>query len=129
MGEDQSGHGCRAARALADCTTIPVADSFDFDSGGRVPLLDVLRRFPETLRVRWMPGTRLLYTNTDYVIVGYIIEKLTGQSCDQFVADNILRPLGMMHSNMRLSPAIKSALAQGYEGNPPRAVPYLPPAK
>ena len=43
-----------------------------------MPLLDVLRRFPETLRVRWMPGTRLLYTNTDYVIVAYIIERLTG---------------------------------------------------
>jgi CubicO group peptidase (beta-lactamase class C family) len=33
-----------------------VADSFDFDSGGQMSLLDVLRRFPETLRVRWMPG-------------------------------------------------------------------------
>jgi CubicO group peptidase (beta-lactamase class C family) len=60
------------------------------------------------------------------VIVGYLIEKLTGKSCDQYVADNILRPLGMMHSDTVLTPAIKSALARGYEGNPPRPVPYLP---
>jgi len=40
----------------------------------------------------------------------------------------------MMHSDMRLTPAIKSALAQGYEGNPPsqfRTFRYWPgrPAK
>ena len=62
----------------------------------------------------------------DYGVAGYIIEKLTYQPCEDYIADNILRPLGMTHSDMRLTPDVRAALAQGYRGNPPLPVPYYP---
>ena len=41
------------------------------------------------------PGERFNYTNSGYFILGHLIQKLTGQSYEAFVRDNILTPLGM----------------------------------
>lgn len=41
------------------------------------------------------PGTRFEYSNTDYIIAGLLIEKLSGESLASFYADRVFRPLGM----------------------------------
>jgi CubicO group peptidase (beta-lactamase class C family) len=104
----------------------PLAEFFDFTNQPRVPLLTTLQRFPEPQHVRWRPGTFAAYSNPGYAVAGYIIEKVTGQPFEDYVGANILRPLGMTHSDLRLTPQVKAALAQGYEFDPPRPVPYLP---
>jgi CubicO group peptidase (beta-lactamase class C family) len=88
------------------------------------PLLDVFKRFQEPQNVRWPPGTRFSYSNPGYGIAGYLIEKITGQPFDAYIQQNILGPLSISVGDFRLTDANRAALAQGYEGNPPRAVPY-----
>lgn len=88
------------------------------------PLLDVFRRFREPENVRWPPGTRFSYSNPGYGIAGYLIEKITGQPFDAYIQQNILTPLDITVGDFRLTDANRALLAQGYEGNPPRAVPY-----
>jgi CubicO group peptidase (beta-lactamase class C family) len=88
------------------------------------PLLDVFKRFQEPQYVRWPPGTRFSYSNPGYGIAGYLIEKVTGQPFDAYIQRNILVPLEISAGDFRLTDANRAALAQGYEGNPPRAVPY-----
>jgi D-alanyl-D-alanine carboxypeptidase len=44
------------------------------------------------------PGTRQSYSNSNYVLLGAIIEKLSGKEYGQFIQDNIFTPLGMKHS-------------------------------
>ncbi|MGW7428683.1 serine hydrolase domain-containing protein [Streptomyces sp. NPDC054861] len=39
------------------------------------------------------------YSNTNYVLAGMIIEKLTGRTWDREVHDRILRPLGLTHTD------------------------------
>lgn len=41
------------------------------------------------------PGTKWQYSNTNYVIAGQIVEKVTGEPLLQFLAEHIFRPLGM----------------------------------
>src|SRR5687768_2823110 len=41
------------------------------------------------------PGERFSYTNAGYFILGHLIQKLTGQSYESFLRDNIFAPLGM----------------------------------
>ncbi len=41
------------------------------------------------------PGTQWQYSNTNYVIAGCIVEKVTGEPYFQFITEHILRPLGM----------------------------------
>lgn len=44
------------------------------------------------------PETNLKYSNTAYVILALIIEKISGQSYEQFLEDNIFAPLGMTNT-------------------------------
>ena len=88
------------------------------------PLLDVFKRFQEPEDVRWPPGTRFSYSNPGYGIAGYLIEKISGQPFDAYIQQNVLAPLEIAVGHFRLTDANRLALAQGYEGNPPRALPY-----
>jgi CubicO group peptidase (beta-lactamase class C family) len=41
------------------------------------------------------PGTKWQYSNTNYVIAGLIVEKVSGQKLMDFLGEHIFRPLGM----------------------------------
>ena len=44
------------------------------------------------------PGTQYQYSNTNFNIVGLIVEKASGQPFWQFLSTNVLRPLGLDHT-------------------------------
>ena len=46
----------------------------------------------------YAPGERWEYSNTNYQILGRLIEVVTGQEYQAYVAANILEPVGMVHS-------------------------------
>ena len=57
---------------------------------------------PEGILDRWAkkplnfePGTKWQYSNTNYVLAGAILEKVTGQGLVDFLREKIFRPLGM----------------------------------
>src|SRR5580658_4626297 len=103
-----------------------LAEFYDFNSppDNPRPLQWTLTHFQGPEHVRWKPGTRMSYSNPGYGLAGYIVEKTAGVPLEDYIAGNILRPLGMTHSDMELTPAVKDALAQGYAGGSP--VPYFP---
>ncbi|HEX5169261.1 MAG TPA: serine hydrolase domain-containing protein [Cyclobacteriaceae bacterium] len=55
-----------------------------------------------SLVCRWRPGERTAYSNPNYTILGYIIEKLSGMTYDQYLSDIILNPLQMKESNFNV---------------------------
>jgi CubicO group peptidase (beta-lactamase class C family) len=99
-----------------------IARFFDLSDVADVPLLEVFRMFP--LHVRWRPGTFASYSSLGYGVAGYVVEKISGQPWSAYVAENILRPLKMTHSDARLTADVQAALAQGYDYDPPRPIPY-----
>jgi CubicO group peptidase (beta-lactamase class C family) len=103
-----------------------LAEFYDFDTSpdSPRPLLWTLTHFQGPEHVRWIPGSRMSYSNPGYGLAGYIVEKTAGVPLEDYIAGNILRPLGMTHSDMKLTPAMKDALAQGYADGSP--VPYFP---
>lgn len=44
------------------------------------------------------PGTKWDYNNSGYVLLGYIIEKVSGKTYAEYIVDNIFSPLGMIDS-------------------------------
>jgi D-alanyl-D-alanine carboxypeptidase len=46
-------------------------------------------------RASFAPGERNVYSNSNYVVLGAIIEKVSGVPFDQFVKTNLFAPLGM----------------------------------
>lgn len=75
------------------------------------------------------PGEVLAYSNHGYALLGHLVEIASGWPFDEYVRDNILRPLGMRRSGFRLSGELQRALATGYEpapGGPRRSAPIHP---
>ena len=48
--------------------------------------------------LRFTPGARYEYSNSGYVILGQIVEKVSGKSLAEFFEEKIFRPLGMERS-------------------------------
>jgi CubicO group peptidase (beta-lactamase class C family) len=87
---------------------------------------------PGARRVRWRPGTRMAYSNVGYGVAGALIEKVTQEPYEDYIARAIFAKLDMPTSSFRLTPADEARLARGYDGpdGPPVGFPhiYLRPA-
>ena len=64
--------------------------------------IDMMLIHKNSMKCRWKPGERFAYSNPNYAILGYIIEKISRKSYSQYLTENILIPLGMMNSNFNL---------------------------
>jgi D-alanyl-D-alanine carboxypeptidase len=62
------------------------------------------------------PGAGFFYSNTDYNLLGLIIERITGRSWRQDVARRIIRPLRLTHTDLPAPGhrSIEGAHAHGY---------------
>src|ERR1039457_4806658 len=72
----------------------------------------------------FQPGEKWSYSNSGYVLLGYLIEKISGQSYATFVQENIFTPLGMKDSGYDSNSKIIPHRAAGYtpgEGGPVNA--------
>src|SRR5215469_277632 len=64
------------------------------------------------------PGTKWNYSNSGYVLLGYLIEKTSGQSYEKFVQENIFTPLGMKDSGYDSNSTVIAKRASGYTPSP-----------
>src|SRR6476660_248668 len=60
------------------------------------------------------PGTKWNYSNSGYVLLGYLIEKISGQSYIDFLQQNIFTPLGMKDSGYDSNSTVIAHRAAGY---------------
>jgi len=81
-----------------------------------MPLASVLARNPRSRRARWRPGTHMSYANPGYTVAAYVIEKVAGEPYEDYLAREILRPLGMTGARLRWSLEADRRLARGYDG-------------
>ena len=66
----------------------------EFYSIDRAKTLKLLEKAP----LEYPTGTKTIYSDTDYMILGYIIENITGVKLDEYVEKNIYKPLGLTHT-------------------------------
>lgn len=63
------------------------------------------------------PGTEHRYANINFVLIGYLVEVISGQPFDEYCRSNIFRPLSMHHSGWKLADIEVSSLATPYESS------------
>jgi D-aminopeptidase len=64
------------------------------------------------------PGSRFLYSNTNFLLLGRIIEKLAGKKLGNVLAERIFQPLGMTSTMLAAEiDAVIPGLATGYLGD------------
>jgi CubicO group peptidase (beta-lactamase class C family) len=61
------------------------------------------------------PGEQWRYNNSGYILLGYIIEKASGKTYENFIEENIFKKLGMTHSWYGSKSEIIPNRASGYQ--------------
>ncbi|KAF2516382.1 serine hydrolase [Flavobacterium zhairuonense] len=67
------------------------------------------------LPLEFTPGEKFNYSNSGYFLLGYIIEKITGKTYEQYLQETIFTPLKMVNSGYDHSDLIIKNRAAGYE--------------
>ncbi|RFA29922.1 hypothetical protein CAI21_08840 [Alkalilimnicola ehrlichii] len=82
---------------------------------GPQPLGSYLREVPVPARID-PPGEVQAYSNYGTVLAGYIVERVSDQPFEDYVAHHILAPLGMVRSSFRspVPEALQTDLARSY---------------
>jgi CubicO group peptidase (beta-lactamase class C family) len=96
---------------------IPNYTSFPnfFNEHGRDPYTpaELVRYFADST-LEFKPGERFEYSNSAYVLLGAIIEKVTGKTYEQALRENILTPLKMNNTGYDHHGTILKNRAAGY---------------
>lgn len=56
------------------------------------------------------PGSKSVYSDVDYMLLGFVVEKVTGQRLDQYFNDNFAKPLNLRYT-------LFNPLENGFEKN------------
>ena len=75
---------------------------------------DFVKTF-SSLPLEFKPGEKFAYSNSGYFLLGYIIEKITGKTYEQYLQEIIFTPLKMVNSGYDHSDIIIKNRAAGYE--------------
>ena len=86
----------------------------------------IRRRLPQFSKLQSSPGTKAAYTNLGYMVLGAVIERVSGQSYAAYVTDNILQPLGMRHTGFLYPEAGQAQEARGSQAVVHAYTPLLP---
>lgn len=90
------------------------------------PLRSALGPVGSGVQVRTRPGSRFSYSNVGYLVLGLVIEAVTGERYEQWIDHALLAPLGMHQSTTAFvsqeGPSADTLLAMGhFEGGMPAA--------
>lgn len=77
------------------------------------PVADTVGRFRDK-PLEFKPGERFKYSNSGYVLLGYIIEIVSGESYEDFLNRNIFEPLKMSNTGSDHNDLIIKNRAAGY---------------
>jgi len=60
------------------------------------------------------PGSQFMYCNTNYVLLGMIIEKITGNTAGEEIIARIINRLGLKNTSFPMNPDIEEPYMRGY---------------
>jgi CubicO group peptidase (beta-lactamase class C family) len=86
-----------------------------------VPPLSTIHDKP--FRPEVAAGTKYAYSNIGFSLLGYVIERLSGESFREYMLRHVLDPVGMAHSDFLPTERIGSDEASGYKRSFGRIVP------
>jgi CubicO group peptidase (beta-lactamase class C family) len=105
---------------LTHTSGIPSFTSFpDYSTSEATPTTPkaLVERFRDK-PLEFQPEEKWNYSNSGYVLLGYLLEKISGQTYADFVTQNIFKPLGMKDSGYDSNSAVIPHRATGYTPSP-----------
>jgi CubicO group peptidase (beta-lactamase class C family) len=77
----------------------------------RAEIIDIVKEVP----VHFEPGARWEYSNTNYFLLGMVIEKVSGKAYPEYMHERIFKPLGMDATLINTSGLKIKNAAMGYD--------------
>ncbi len=111
------------------CHTSGLPEYFDFTKvpkhieayRNNVDFLPMFAKVQEDFPQEYKPGEKHVYTNSNYLLLALIVERVSKKPFSQFLHDEIFAPVGMENTFVFQSPAsVPASLAPGYN----RAIGY-----
>jgi CubicO group peptidase (beta-lactamase class C family) len=99
-----------------------VISSIPFEEVSQRNLINLVKTKP----LKFEPGSKYSYSNTNYLILGYIVEKVSGMSYGDFLSRNIFEPLGMKDTGLLNIGSPPDNMAKGHT-HPGVPVQYFTP--
>ncbi|OIK15890.1 hypothetical protein BIV60_07120 [Bacillus sp. MUM 116] len=90
-----------------------VADHFNLTDTTKPITMNAFINLMEKQTLSFNPGTKYQYSNTGYMILAYIIEKVSGKSYQTYFQNHIFKPAGMNSTYLRKVDA--NNFANGYK--------------
>ncbi len=127
---DSRGRGITVRHLLTHTSGLPDVESYDwerpeFDDGA---LERYIRSLAE-LRLLSDPGERFAYSDIGFDILGALIARISGVPFEQYVAEQVLAPLGMSASSLLLLKVNRDSMASPHrldERGHPQVLPVFP---
>ncbi len=119
-------HPVRIAHLLEHTAGLLDLSRREFDSSDPAPLT-LAQAFavdPDAHVTQWPPGLHSSYSNVGAGIASLVVERLSGQSFEAFLASRVLVPLGMRDSGLLLDERTRDRLATGYDRDGRSVMPY-----
>jgi CubicO group peptidase (beta-lactamase class C family) len=94
---------------------LPMYFNYYYDDTLNIPPMEnVIKKYGIVV---YPPSTKYSYANLGYGMLGYIISKVTKRDFNEFMTEEIFKPLGMPQTTVDISSQTKSKLARRYDGN------------
>ena len=92
---------------LSHSSGLPGYVRFFLEVNSRAALWERLYATP----LEFEPGTRSVYSDLGMMLLGEIIERVSGQRLDSFLADNVFQPLGMTDTRFTPPASLRTRIA------------------
>lgn len=90
-------------------------EKFEESSRKKFKTIDSMMTLIADEKLAFEPGTDWKYSNTGYLLLGEIIEIVTGKSYYDYIRDHIYQPAGMLNSDSYELDKVNHNLAVGYD--------------
>lgn len=90
-------------------------DKFFDSSRAKYRTVDDMMELAKGETLQFEPGTKWSYSNTGMLVLGKVIEKVTGESYFDYVRENVYKPAGMANTDCYELDGVNPNLAVGYD--------------
>jgi D-alanyl-D-alanine carboxypeptidase len=77
-------------------------------------VVEIIKQHPSD----FPPGAQLRYSDSNYILLGFIIEQMTGGTAAEAIAARIIAPLGLTNTSFPDTPKMPEPFARGYAAAP-----------
>lgn len=108
---------------LSHCSGLPAHRPY-YQELRNIPVSDRKKKIREWIiaeRMSFSPGTRTLYSDLGFILLGFLVEELTDTPLDIFWLENVIKPLGLQNDlffpkNRKIDPEVCAATRNSEKG-------------